>query len=587
MKSQIPRTPFSTGLSGSAREVELRLRNIFSGPKKRPPLPFLFLMFAACLLCGNLVSCQNKPAVPTVVMETQYYDRYNNLIEIPALALPAGEKNDAVDAINAALNGLRQEYSDLASRTDTDAWDNHCLFYPSTTGRYLNLLFFRSQFVTDLNTGHVFSLVYDLKGGTQVSAEDALALAGLNEKGLLDQVAEQVRPELDRGLQEHGIELALHNLTLEGFRVKADGQPVFYLTGRVDDVDDAVHDAVSGADHLYIWEDRAVSTYEGEYGDPFLLVPAEETDKLDPPLWNQWYFAGEEPENGYSPAPAGASGDPSEAWTPVELGNHIIISSSNFLYEYLTGAEAARLENIPAAELPREAVELYPGPFRGDFWEDMLLPVAYDEASDVTVYFVFGNMPAGTYRDIHINLFGAPNLKPDGIVLRWGGRAEYFPLNWYANIKYRSNPPLLVDDLDGDGQPEAALSLACSDGTGVYAECLYLFDLDTMTYTVPDYSDIPLELKLSPDGSTVKLQSGAQSLEVDVTELGERFFGRVDVGNQVRFRFDGGRIFCELALDFSCDTLGYLAEATFPVVCEDGAYRLGPAEILTGNMLDK
>lgn len=258
----------------------------------------------ALLLLLALASCRNKPAVPTVVMETQYYDRCNNLIEIPALALPAGEKNDAVDAINAALNDLREEYSDLASRTDTDAWDNHCLFYPSTTGRYLNLLFFRSQFVTDLNTGHVFSLVYDLKEGIQVSAEDALALAGLNEKGLLDQVAEQIQPELDRGLQERGIQLALHNLTLEGFRVKADGQPVFYLTGRIDDVDDAVYDGVSGADHLFIWEGRTVSTYEGEYGDPVLLVPAEETDKLDPPLWNQWYFAGEEPKNGYAPAPA-------------------------------------------------------------------------------------------------------------------------------------------------------------------------------------------------------------------------------------------------------------------------------------------
>lgn len=58
MRETMPRTPFSTHLSGSARETELRLRNIFSGPKKRPPVLFLALIFAACLLCGNLVSCQ-------------------------------------------------------------------------------------------------------------------------------------------------------------------------------------------------------------------------------------------------------------------------------------------------------------------------------------------------------------------------------------------------------------------------------------------------------------------------------------------------------------------------------------------------
>ena len=41
MFEEMPRTPFSTHLSGSAREAEIRLRNIFSGPKKRPPIPFL------------------------------------------------------------------------------------------------------------------------------------------------------------------------------------------------------------------------------------------------------------------------------------------------------------------------------------------------------------------------------------------------------------------------------------------------------------------------------------------------------------------------------------------------------------------
>lgn len=296
MNENMPRTPFSTPLSGSARETEIRIRNIFSGPKRRPPLPFLILMFAIAIFCGNLVSCRQRPPEPSLVMETQYYDSYGNYVEIPALALPSGQENEAVDAINTALNNLRGEYAQLDSRTGTDAWENQCLFYPSTTDRYLNLLFFRSQFTTDLNTGHVFSLVYDKKEGALVSAETALTLAGLNEKGLLDQVAEQMEPEMNPDGQ--GYQIALHNLTLEGFRVKADGQPVFYLTGRMDDVDDTVLDAVSGADQLFIWEDRAVTVYD-QYSLNAPLVPAEETDRLDPPLWNQWYFSGGEPEEGF------------------------------------------------------------------------------------------------------------------------------------------------------------------------------------------------------------------------------------------------------------------------------------------------
>lgn len=62
MNQTIPHTPFSTSLSGSAREAELRLRNIFSGPKKRPPALFLALVFSLCLLCGDLFSLQPAQA---------------------------------------------------------------------------------------------------------------------------------------------------------------------------------------------------------------------------------------------------------------------------------------------------------------------------------------------------------------------------------------------------------------------------------------------------------------------------------------------------------------------------------------------
>ena len=298
MNEKMPRTPLSTHLSRSARETEIRLRNIFSGPKKRPPVLLMILIALLILLCGNLVAFRPWPAAPTLVMETQYYDTNSNYIEIPALALPAGERNEAVEAINAALNDLRSQYGDLLDNSYGFV-EEQCLFYPSTTGRYLNLLFYRDTFTSDLNTGHVFSLVYDLREGTLVPAEDALALAGLNEKGLLDQATGQILTQIDRDAQEYDLHLALHNLTIEGFRIKADGQPVFYLTGRIDDVDDAVRDDVSGADYLYIWEDRAVTTYDQYSGKPSALVPAEETDKLDPPLWNQWCFAGEEPQGGF------------------------------------------------------------------------------------------------------------------------------------------------------------------------------------------------------------------------------------------------------------------------------------------------
>lgn len=65
MKGTLPRTPFSTPLSGSARELRLRLINIFQWKKRRPPLPLLCLCLAAALLCGGLAACQSQPAPQT------------------------------------------------------------------------------------------------------------------------------------------------------------------------------------------------------------------------------------------------------------------------------------------------------------------------------------------------------------------------------------------------------------------------------------------------------------------------------------------------------------------------------------------
>ena len=48
MNNKMPRTPFSTGLSKSAKETELRIRNIFSGPKRRPPCAAIWWPSALC-----------------------------------------------------------------------------------------------------------------------------------------------------------------------------------------------------------------------------------------------------------------------------------------------------------------------------------------------------------------------------------------------------------------------------------------------------------------------------------------------------------------------------------------------------------
>ena len=55
IKMKMPHSPFATRLSGSAKETELRLRNIFQWKKKRPPIIFIAAAILVAVGCGSLI----------------------------------------------------------------------------------------------------------------------------------------------------------------------------------------------------------------------------------------------------------------------------------------------------------------------------------------------------------------------------------------------------------------------------------------------------------------------------------------------------------------------------------------------------
>lgn len=283
MTPRLPRSPLTTRLSGSARETEHRIRNIFQWKKKRPPVLVLVLAGVIIALCGSLVSCQKRPSVPSIIMETQYYDNLGTYIEIPALSLPTGEQNEAVDAINAALDELREKYRLSLSGTE---YGSQCLFYPSKTDRYLNLVFF--QKAADYgNDGYIDSWVYDKKEGVQVTAEDALALAGTDQETLFADLEAVIAADQE---DPRKLYQTADPIRLEGFRIKADGKPVFYLTAVVDCRDMGDEGFLDEWSRLYVWDNGVFTRYYCmgfvPYGPPYdryPLVTAEETDQLDPP----------------------------------------------------------------------------------------------------------------------------------------------------------------------------------------------------------------------------------------------------------------------------------------------------------------
>lgn len=235
--------------------------------------------------------------------------------------------------------------------------------------------------------------------------------------------------------------------------------------------------------------------------------------------------------------------------------------------------EFALLSDLPAEELPTQPLSLE-NLMGEDVWRDTLIPVADDREHDVTLYLaVDSRYPAQVGPRIAML---CQNFTAYGIVLRSGDRAAYYPL--LVDVWYDDSPSLWVDDFDGDGAAEAAVSLFWGRGVGCHVESLYLFDLDTLEY-MPVSPSLDLIISYDQAANTALLSSGEQSLTVDLSEFSEPL-ERVDVGNQVRFEysFQEGRLYCELGLDFNGHAAWYNAWVRCPVVYEDGVYQLGPAQ---------
>lgn len=236
-----PKTPFSTRMSGSARETERRVRALFAAHRR----PALALMLAAvCLitLCGALVSCRSTPPTVGLTMDTQYYDALDNYVEVPAFTVSSGELPNGARAANDALAILKSQYQAVMDAPFNQVGSNRCILYPTVTERY-------------------HSLVFSLDGSYGLAAQDA---------------------------------------AVTGFRLRADGGADFYLTCLVDDADPN-QDSFDGWQHLLVWSGGAYTHHNchaGPTDSSALLVPAEELTALENSLWYQWGPDGGEPEGG-------------------------------------------------------------------------------------------------------------------------------------------------------------------------------------------------------------------------------------------------------------------------------------------------
>ena len=210
----------------------------------------------------------------------------------------------------------------------------------------------------------------------------------------------------------------------------------------------------------------------------------------------------------------------------------------------LTAEQKDMFTRIPAGELPKEAVAWGDTVARKDIWEDTLVPLVYNAEYDVTLYGVIGAE----------ELWGRTVIMPqelrsDGLVLRVGDRAQYYPLGWGGNHWYGGEPTLELLDTDSDGQKDSAAVIPWSGrGVGVHTEVLYRIDLNDLSYQTVDFSQLNVQVRYDPTAKTATLTCGDSSVTVDASAKEE--VTRCTAIGQVHFRVEDGQIRCSVGLDF-------------------------------------
>ena len=303
---RVPRSFFTTEFRGGARAAKARFQNLLRPGKKKRGLPALAVLLAAVLFSAAFVSCSPQRAAGQAVltMDTQYYDILGNVLEIPLIQ---GDDSQEAQAINQEVLALKTQFQ----RGLEDVYGHvysELMAYPVTTDRYLNLILYDPVVNSSGNDGEVYGWVYDRQAHRQVTQEDALTLAGTS--------LEELRASVEDLLAAEDPARELEEFQISGFRIDPEGEVLFYLQADVADLYVPGQWDLDGWRRLYLWSAGTLTRFDGSGQDSdgsyirVPLIPAEEVDETQLPLWCRWYYSDDhQPQGGFTvPAPPEGQG---------------------------------------------------------------------------------------------------------------------------------------------------------------------------------------------------------------------------------------------------------------------------------------
>ena len=165
------------------------------------------------------------------------------------------------------------------------------------------------------------------------------------------------------------------------------------------------------------------------------------------------------------------------------------------------------LEGLTVKDLPAAPVDLEDFS-QSESWNETVWLLSQDTQRDVALYGVI------QFESYEPGLADASGLY--GVIVRSGAQWRFYPLNWQINLWAYQAPELWFGDFDGDGQEELAFALVYERGSMVWRESLYLIELDSLDYDMPDFAvSAGLTVSYDPDSMTLYAATEDQLLLMD------------------------------------------------------------------------
>ena len=231
------------------------------------------------------------------------------------------------------------------------------------------------------------------------------------------------------------------------------------------------------------------------------------------------------------------------------------------------------LEGLTVKDLPAAPVDLEDFS-QSESWNETVWLLSQDTQRDVALYGVI------QFENYEPGLADASGLY--GVIVRSGAQWRFYPLNWQINLWAYQAPELWFGDFDGDGQEELAFALVYERGSMVWRESLYLIELDSLDYDMPDFAvSAGLTVSYDPDSMTLYAATEDQLLLmdeswVDGAPISEGIFQN---STQVEFSYRDGLLRCQMSFVPSEAPMSSPAIVDYTIQFQEGGYALCDPEL--------